>query len=137
MLSADPGLTVIDAVQFVAEYVLPHLPAITKVPSLTLHETCSSTQIGLNPYLRTIAHAVAEQVNVPVDQGCCAFAGDRGMLHPELTYAATRPEAAEVARLDATVHASCNRTCEIGLTRATGRPYRHILEILADQTVVR
>jgi D-lactate dehydrogenase len=75
-------------------------------------------------------------VNVPVDWGCCAFAGDRGMLHPELTAAATRPEAAEVARLDASAHASCNRTCELGMTRATGKPYRHVLELLAEQVLV-
>ena len=28
--------------------------------------------------------------------------------------------------------ASLNRTCELGLTRATGRPYRHVLEVLAE-----
>ncbi|MCL2783641.1 MAG: (Fe-S)-binding protein, partial [Propionibacteriaceae bacterium] len=78
----------------------------------------------------------ANRVDVPVDGGCCAFAGDRGMLHPELTKGATRAESAEVAKLGATAHASCNRTCELGLTRATGVPYRHILEILADRISV-
>ena len=131
----DEGVTVIDAVQFVAERVLPCLGTVAKVSSITLHPTCSSTQIGLNPYLVAVAQAVAEKVNVPVDAGCCAFAGDRGMLHPELTRAATRPEAAEVSKLGAGLHASCNRTCELGMTRATGQPYRHVLEVLADQMV--
>ena len=27
-------------------------------------------------------------------------------------------------------YVSCNRTCEIGMTRATGHPYQHILEVL-------
>jgi len=130
-LAGEPDLTVIDAVQFVAERVLPLLPSVRKIASITLHPTCSSTQIGLNPYLVAVAEAVAEVVNVPVDAGCCAFAGDRGLLHPELTRSATRHEAAEVDVLDATLHASCNRTCEIGMTRATGRQYRHILEVLA------
>ncbi|MCL2653918.1 MAG: (Fe-S)-binding protein, partial [Propionibacteriaceae bacterium] len=133
ILADEPDLTVIDVVQFVAERVLGHLDEVSKVPSITLHQTCSSTHIGLNPYLVTVAHAVADKVNVPVDGGCCAFAGDRGMLHPELTASATRAEAAEVAELGATVHASVNRTCEIGMSRATHRPYRHILEVLADQ----
>ncbi|MEA4943369.1 MAG: FAD-binding and (Fe-S)-binding domain-containing protein [Propionicimonas sp.] len=163
MIESDPSLNVevIDAVTFVARHVLPVLgkapsrgedtsslasgepgqapcsarpsSRIRKLDSVTLHPTCSSTQLGINPDLVTVAEAVAEQVNVPLDWGCCAFAGDRGMLHPELTAAATRPEAAEVARLDATAHASLNRTCELGMTRATGRPYRHILELLAEQ----
>jgi hypothetical protein len=32
------------------------------------------------------------------------------------------------------VWASLNRPCEIAMTRATGRPYRHILELLAEAT---
>ena len=31
-------------------------------------------------------------------------------------------------------HASCNRTCELGMTRATGVPYRHVIEVLAELT---
>ncbi|MFT4110298.1 FAD-binding and (Fe-S)-binding domain-containing protein [Propionicimonas sp.] len=137
MLETEPGLKVeiIDAVAFVAQHVLPVLGEYRKLDSLTIHQTCSSTQMGLNPDLVTVSRAVAEVVNVPVNTGCCAFAGDRGMLHPELTYAATRPEAAEVERLDASAHASCNRTCELGMTRATGKQYRHVLELLAEQAL--
>ena len=29
---------------------------------------------------------------------------------------------------------SANRTCEIGMTRATGRPYRHVIEVLEELT---
>jgi len=135
MVKSDSSLHVelIDAVQFVADRILPQLGSYPKLPSLTIHQTCSSTQMGLNPALNKVAQAVAEKVNVPVQTGCCAFAGDRGMLHPELTRAATRPEAAEVAAFGATAHASCNRTCELGMTRATGEPYRHVLELLAEQ----
>jgi D-lactate dehydrogenase len=56
------------------------------------------------------------------------------MLHPELTASATRAEATAVAARDFTAYASVNRTCEIGLTRATGKPYRHILELLEEAT---
>jgi D-lactate dehydrogenase len=139
MIETDPEMhiEVIDAVAFVAKHVLPVLGEYTKIDSLTIHQTCSSTQMGLNPDLVAVSKAVAETVNVPVNTGCCAFAGDRGMLHPELTYAATRPEAAEVEQLDASAHASCNRTCELGMTRATGKQYRHVLELLAEQALGR
>ena len=43
-------------------------------------------------------------------------------------------EAREVAALDAAAHASCNRTCELGMTRATGRPYHHVPELLEQVT---
>ena len=43
----------------------------------------------------------SERVIVPLDAGCCAFAGDRGFLVPELTASATRLEAAEVKATEA------------------------------------
>ena len=138
LLDADAGhgLRVIDAIAFVDEFVLDRLPAHDRLPSLALHPTCSSTRLGLDAPLRRVAAAVADDVVIPDDWGCCAFAGDRGMLHPELTASATAPEAAEVRRVEASAHASVNRTCELGMTRATGQPYRHVLELL-DQVVDR
>ena len=82
----------------------------------------------------TVAQSVATRVEVSENVGCCAFAGDRGMLHPELTASATAAEAADVKAMGATAHASCNRTCELGMTRATGEPYRHVLELLEELT---
>jgi D-lactate dehydrogenase len=125
-------LTVMDAVEFAAARILPFLPEYAKLESLALHPTCSSTRLGINDALSNVADAVADRVDVPENWGCCGFAGDRGMLHPELTESATRVQAAEVVALDATAHASCNRTCELGMTRATQEPYRHVLEILND-----
>ncbi|WP_347038719.1 FAD-linked oxidase C-terminal domain-containing protein [Glutamicibacter halophytocola] len=126
------GYEVVDLLAFTSMHLLEKLPRIEKISSLTLHPTCSSTQMGLNSDLQKIAEAVAQTVNTPVNWGCCAFAGDRGMLHPELTDSATAREAAEVRDLDAAAHASCNRTCELGMTRATGKEYRHVVELLAE-----
>ncbi|MCS3494710.1 D-lactate dehydrogenase [Arthrobacter sp. JUb119] len=129
---AEHGYEVVDLLAFTSQHLLEKLPALEKISSVTLHPTCSSTQMGLNPDMQKIAEAVADTVNTPVNWGCCGFAGDRGMLHPELTESATAREAAEVRELDAQEHASCNRTCELGMTRATGKEYRHIVELLAD-----
>jgi D-lactate dehydrogenase len=125
-------ITVIDALTFTRDTVLPQLPKpSTRLPSLVVHPTCSTTRLGLTPTLLTLAGTIAERVEVPADWGCCGFAGDRGLLHPELTASATATQAAQVRYLAATAHASANRTCEIGMTRATGRPYAHVLEHLA------
>lgn len=123
-----------DAVQFVAERVLPVLGVVDQLDSLALHPTCSSTRLGLNPALEAVANAVAAEVLIPENWGCCAFAGDRGMLHPELTASATHRQADDVAIFDASAHASCNRTCELGMSRATGKDYRHLLELLEEAT---
>lgn len=136
-LLADAGVAarVEDAVAFAERELLPRLGVVTPlVDRLALHPTCSSTQLGLDPALRRVASVVASEVVVPEAWGCCAFAGDRGMLHPELTASATAAEAAEVHEFGADAHASCNRTCELGMTRATGSDYRHVLELLEEAT---
>ena len=124
-------IKVIDAIEFTRDTLVPRLPEPTRLPSLTVHPTCSTTRLGLTPTLLAIAGAVADRVEVPADWGCCGFAGDRGLLHPELTASATATQAAQVRDLDGTAHASANRTCEIGMTRATGQTYIHVLEHLA------
>jgi D-lactate dehydrogenase len=124
------GLRIIDAVDFTAEHLLPLLTIGSTLGSVMVHPTCSSTRAGSNPNLAILANAVADRVSVPDSWGCCAFAGDRGMLHPELTASATRLEAAEVVSTASDAYVSCNRTCEIGMTRATGHPYQHVLEVL-------
>ncbi|MBP3037383.1 FAD-binding oxidoreductase [Arthrobacter sp. zg-ZUI100] len=129
-----PGLQFIDSVEFVRETLLPQLAVTRKLPSMALHPTCSSTQLGANDALQAVAAAVAEEVFVPPSWGCCAFAGDRGLLHPELTASATDKQAAEINEREFAAYASVNRTCEIGMTAATGHTYRHVLEYLAEAT---
>ena len=134
---AGSGIEVCDATGFVAERVLPGLTLTAPVPAVVVHPTCSSTAVGSTDALVQIAGFVSADVIVPVAWGCCGFAGDRGLLHPELTASATAPEAAEVSALAAptgTAYVSSNRTCEIGMTRATGQDYLHVLEVLEDAT---
>ncbi len=131
----EAAIVVQDAVAFVDSVVLPRLPeAANKVASVTLHPTCSSVHLGLDAALRRVAEAAASTVTIPEDWGCCAFAGDRGMLHPELTVSATEREAADVAVTPTSAYASLNRTCELGMSRATGREYEHVLQVLDRAT---
>lgn len=128
------SLRFVDSVAFTAQHLLPALPEPRRLGSLALHPTCSTAHLGIDGALRTVAAAVSDQVTVPDNWGCCAFAGDRGLLHPEITASATAAQAAEVAAGSYDAYVSCNRTCEMGMTRATGRPYRHVLEVLDAAT---
>jgi D-lactate dehydrogenase len=107
------------------------------VPHVVVHPTCSTSANGSTESLLSLARLVSGEVTVPIAWGCCAMAGDRGLLHPELTAAATAGEATEVIALSGSVeavHVSANRTCEIAMTKATGREYRHVLEMAAEAT---
>ena len=120
-------LPVIDAVDYAAQYLLPKLTISKKLNSVALHPTCSSTLLGSNKNLELLANAIAEKATIPDEWGCCAFAGDRGMLHPELTASATGAEVASLGSQKFDAYLSTNRTCEIGMSRASGYSYEHIL----------
>jgi len=99
-----------------------------------LHPVCSVIKLNLSGKLEGIARACSQEVVVPLNAGCCGFAGDRGFLFPELTEAATRREAAELQAGRHDGYYASSRTCEIGMTRATGKVYRSYLYLLEHAT---
>ena len=62
------------------------------------------------------------------------MAGDRGLLHPELTQLALEPVAEELAARPCAEHLSSNRTCEIALTGATGEQFASFVLLLESQS---
>jgi D-lactate dehydrogenase len=127
-------MTFLDSIEFVHDELLSRLAIKSKSGSVALHPVCSVTKMGIGAKLEAIARACSEQVKVPLDAGCCAFAGDRGFLLPELTESATRLEGAEVRAAHPDECYSSSRTCEIGMTRATGQIYRSYLYLLEKAT---
>ena len=116
-------LRMYDAVQFAADNMLDKLAVSAPLPSIALHPTCSMTHLGTQPAFEKIANAMSADVYVPKNWGCCGYAGDRGMLHPELS------EQKQFA-----AYISANRTCEQGMTEATGHTYQNVLQLLERTT---
>jgi len=127
-------LQILDSVRFANRHLLPRLTIERRMESVALHPVCSLIKMGLPSELEAIAAACSEKVTVPPSAGCCGFAGDRGYSFPELTASATRQEAAEVRAGAFDSHYSSSRTCEIGLTRATGSVCRSYLYLLEHAT---
>jgi D-lactate dehydrogenase len=121
------ALKVIDSIVWATTELLPNLTITRQIDSAVLHPTCSMRHLGDTEDLRAVTAACAHDVQLPVYADCCGFAGDRGMLHKELTESATRHEAEEVTSRAFDAHVSANRTCEIGMQHATGRPYHSVL----------
>jgi D-lactate dehydrogenase len=90
--------------------------------------------MGLTPKLVGVGRFVAEEVVVPERAGCCGFAGDRGLLHPELTASATQAEAAEISARGFDAYLISNHPCTIGMHRATGRPWQNFALVLESLT---
>ena len=127
-------LTLLDAIEFTHDTLLPRLQPRQLPVSVVLHPNCSARKQDLDTKLVKIAQACAEQVTVPTHLECCGFAGDRGLLFPELTASAAQLEAQEVLAKPYNGYYSTNLTCEIGMRMATKKPYRSFLYLLEEAT---
>ena len=127
-------LTIIDAIEFLHDTVLPRLNIQPLDEDVVLHPNCSARKLGLESKLLAIAQRCARSATVPLNLGCCAFAGDRGLLFPELTASATEKESAEVLDRDYDGYYSSNIPCEIGMSEATGKNYISIVYLVERAT---
>jgi len=123
-------LTILDGVEFLHDHVLPKLEIHPVDEEVILHPNCSARKLNLDAKMRSIAKQCARSATVPLNLGCCAFAGDRGLTHPELTASATEKETAEILAKDYNGYYSSNITCEIGMKEATGKDYVSIVYLV-------
>jgi D-lactate dehydrogenase len=125
------SLTVIDSIAWCRD-LLPKLTIGRKLGRIAVHPSCSITHLELAKTLKQIATHLADDVEVPIGTTCCGTAGDRGLLHPELVVSATREVKAILDAHPAEAYISANRTCEMGLRHATGRPYESFVFLLEE-----
>jgi D-lactate dehydrogenase len=123
-------LTILDGVQFLDVVILPKLTLHPVEEDVILHPNCSLRKMGLDVKMLAIAKQCARSATVPLNLGCCAFAGDRGLLLPELTSSATEKETAEVLAKNYAGYYSSNITCEMGMSEATGKNYTSIVYLV-------
>jgi len=126
LLRAGAGnLQILEPSEALARFALPQL-ALNKTPGpIALHATCSTRRMNLEPSLRAVAEACCDEVIEHADIQCCGFAGDKGFTRPELNANALR-HLREDLPADCRAGVSTSRTCEIGLSHHSGRPYRSI-----------
>ncbi|HEY0515576.1 MAG TPA: (Fe-S)-binding protein, partial [Solirubrobacteraceae bacterium] len=128
---------VLDSIAWAHDVLLARLEVHGRLPSAAVHPPCAAAHLGLTAKLNAIAAAIADEVVVPANASCCGTAGDRGLLHPELPAAATAPAQDELGAVAAPAPSAClcsNRTCEIGLTQASGRSYGSFVLLLEELT---
>jgi D-lactate dehydrogenase len=124
-------LTLFDFHEFAHDALLPRLRIQRKPGPIALHINCSVRRSASDAKLRRVLEACAVQIVEPAGVTCCGFGGDRGFVVPELNAHALR-KVHEALPTNCCEGVSTNRTCEIGLTAETGRPYRSIAYLLEE-----
>ncbi|MHB8947468.1 MAG: FAD-binding and (Fe-S)-binding domain-containing protein [Rhodoferax sp.] len=124
-------LVLLDFHEFAHDALLPRLRLTKKPGPIALHINCSVRRTGSEVKLRTVLAACVAQIVEPAGVICCGFGGDRGFVVPELNAHALR-RVHEGLPANCCEGVSSNRTCEIGLTAETGRPYHSIAYLLEE-----
>jgi D-lactate dehydrogenase len=126
-------MQICDIIEYLHDEVLPRIELKPVAGTAVLHPTCSCRKMGLEEKMLAVARQCAAHAEIPMNAGCCGFAGDRGFLIPELTESATQREAAEVRRMDAAAgHYSTSRTCEMGMSAATDQTYSALIQLVGQ-----
>ena len=121
----EKDIAIYEPVGFIRHFLLPRMERVAQEDCIALHVTCSAHKMGLQDDFVAVAGACAKRVFQPEEDGCCGFAGDKGFSTPELNTVA-------LSRLKQQLPDGCkegfsnSRTCEIGLSRHSGIPYRSI-----------
>jgi D-lactate dehydrogenase len=122
-------LKLLDFHEFAHDALLPRLRIQRQPGPIALHVNCSVRRTASDAKLRRLVEACVERIVEPAGVTCCGFGGDRGFVVPELNAHALR-KLHDALPADCAEGVSTNRTCEIGLTAETGRPYRSVAYLL-------
>jgi D-lactate dehydrogenase len=126
------AMSILDIIDFAADHLVSRLEIRKPKEKIVFHPVCSVQKMGLMPKLKVIGTACAKQADIPVFAACCGMAGDRGLVYPELTNAATKIEAQEVQQQTYDGYYSTSKTCEMALSQAVGQDYESILQLLDE-----
>ena len=123
-----------ESAEFIWKFLKDRLVFIQKDIPVALHLTCSTKLMKIDNIVCNLAMMCSSSVLVPEGVGCCGFAGDKGMTHPELNAYALRKLRKQINEHGIEVGYSNSRTCEIGLQTNSGIPYRSIVYLVNSCT---
>ena len=123
--------------EFILKFLTDRLDFHPVEEPVSVHITCSMRLMGLGDALTQLARRCSTKVTVPDGVGCCAFAGDKGMTHPELNAWALRKLRPALEASLVREGFSNSRTCEIGLSLHGGVPYRSIVYLVNRVTTAK
>lgn len=121
--------------EFILEFLADRLDFHQTDTPVAIHLTCSMRLMHKTDKMLELARMCSTYVVVPEGVGCCGFAGDKGMTHPELNKYALRKLKSQVKGVP--VGYSNSRTCEIGLATNSGIPYVSIAYLVNRCTTAK
>lgn len=122
-------LPLYEPARFAKEFLLPYLSVTKLDKQVAVWAVCSAKKMGVDSDIVEIAKKCASKV-VVLDGNCCGFAGDKGFFDPALNAWGLRNLKHQSAKC--TEGYATSRTCEIGLAKNSGIPFKNLLYLLDE-----
>ena len=130
MRSCIESMKLYEPAEFISTFLQDRLDFHPTDTPIAVHVTCSTRLMGLADCIIGLARKCSTSVYVPDEIGCCAYAGDKGMTHPEVNRYALRKLAPALKAHGVMEGYSNSRTCEIGLSTNGRVTYRSIVYLV-------
>lgn len=130
------NLEVYDSVGFIHKFLMNRLDFHPIDEAIALHITCSTQHLGQSQaFIDIVRNCTTQEVVIPENIQCCAFAGDKGFTTPELNTHSLRSLKTAVQHCKQGV--SNSRGCEVGLSEQSGIDYRGVVYLVDRVTTVK
>jgi glycerol-3-phosphate dehydrogenase subunit C len=126
------ALKIVDPIEFMLDFVMPHLEVKNKKDTIAVFPVCSIKKIGKIDQLIALSQLCAQNVTM-IESNCCGFAGDRGFLMPELNNHGLKDLKHQIPT-NCKEGYSTSRTCEIGLENVSGIDFKSIFYLIEEVT---
>ncbi|MEE8478935.1 MAG: FAD-binding and (Fe-S)-binding domain-containing protein, partial [Candidatus Neomarinimicrobiota bacterium] len=124
--------------------IIPFLNSVTNTENIkhkplnreiVVYPTCSTQKMEHTQILKSLAQRCAKNVTTITNSGCCGFAGDRGMIVPQLTKNAVKINKDQLASEQRKLNGySSSRMCEIGMSDSE-QSYMSIALLVRDYLI--
>ncbi len=122
--------------------IIPFLNSITQDINykpldreIVVHPNCSTQKMEHTQIMESLAKRCAKKVTIPENSGCCGFAGDRGMIVPQLTKNAVKFNKDQLSYDKQELNGySSSRMCEIGMSDSE-QTYASIAFLVRDYLI--
>ena len=120
-------LTLYEPAEFALKYLIPKLNIKQLDKHIAVWAVCTSKKLGVDSIIVEIANLCAKKVTV-LEGNCCGFAGDKGFTDPAINSWGLRDIKNQIK--DCTEGYATSRTCEIGLSKNSGIPFKNLLYLI-------
>ncbi len=122
-------LPLYEPAEFAQKFLIPNLNIKKIDREVAIWAVCSSKKMGVDNIITEVAKACTTKVKI-LDGNCCGFAGDKGFFDPKINDWGLRELKKQIG--DCKEGYATSRTCEIGLSKNSGIPFKNLLYLLDE-----